>query len=149
MMTYKGFFKPSNPQKYKGNPANIIYRSRWELLVMDRFDKDPNVLWWGSEETIVPYRSPIDGRLHRYFVDFTVKFKTTDGKTKTALIEVKPLAQTKPPVIQESKKKTKKYISEVMTWGVNEAKWKAAKEYCEDRGMDFIILTEKELGIKF
>ena len=116
---------------------------------MDRFDKDPNVLWWGSEETIVPYRSPIDGRLHRYFVDFTVKFKTTDGKTKTALIEVKPLAQTKPPVIQESKKKSKKYISEVMTWGVNEAKWKAAKEYCEDRGMDFIILTEKELGIKF
>lgn len=148
-MTYKGYFRPSQPEKYKGDPSNIIYRSRWELLVMNRFDKDPNVIWWASEETIVPYRSPVDGRMHRYFVDFTTKFKTKDGKTKVALIEVKPSAQTKPPVILESKKKTKRYINEVLTWGVNEAKWKAAKEYCLDRGYEFIILTEKELGIKF
>ena len=148
MNTYKGYFRPSCPEKYKGNPSNIIYRSRWELLVMSRFDKDPNVIWWASEETIVPYKSPIDGRYHRYFVDFTVKFKTVDNKTKTALIEVKPAAQTKPPAIQENKR-SKRYINEVMTWGVNEAKWKAAKEYCKDHGMDFIILTEKELGIKF
>jgi hypothetical protein len=147
-MSYKGYFKPKHPQKYKGNPTNIIYRSRWELLVMNRFDNDPNVIWWASEETVIPYKSPIDGRYHRYFVDFTIKFKTADGKIKTALIEVKPKAQTSPPVIKENKK-SNKYIKEVMTWGVNEAKWKAAIEYCKDRGMDFIILTEKELGIKF
>jgi hypothetical protein len=115
---------------------------------MDRFDKDPNVLWWNSEETIIPYRSPVDGRIHRYFVDFTARMKTTDGKTKTVLIEVKPSAQTKPPVIKEGKK-DRRYIQEVMTWGVNEAKWKAATEYCKNRGFEFIILTEKELNIKF
>lgn len=148
-MAYQGYFKPKNPGKYKGNPTNIIYRSRWELLVMDRFDKDPNVIWWQSEETVIPYRSPIDNRVHRYFTDFTANMKTADGKFKTVIIEVKPSGQTRPPVIQEGKKKNRRYINEVMTWGVNEAKWKAATEYCENRGYEFIILTEKELGIKY
>lgn len=149
MATYKGIFKPKNPQKYKGDPTNIIYRSRWELLVMGRFDSDPNVIWWSSEETIIPYRSPLDNRIHRYFVDFTAKLNTFDGKTKTVLIEVKPASQTVPPVIQESKTKSRKYINEVMRWGINSAKWKAAKEYCKDRGYEFMIMTEKEIGIKF
>lgn len=149
MATYKGLFNPKNPDKYKGNPSNIIYRSRWELMVMSRFDLDPNVIWWSSEETIIPYRSPLDNKYHRYFVDFTVKLKTSEGKTKTVLIEVKPSAQTKPPIIEESKKKSRKYINEVMRWGINSAKWKAAKDYCKDRGFEFMIMTEAELGIKF
>ena len=147
MATYKGFFKPKNPQKYKGNPTNIIYRSRWEYLVMNRFDNDPNVVSWGSEEIIIPYRSPVDNRVHRYFVDFIATFINKDGIKKTVLIEVKPAAQTKPPAVQNTK--TRRYITEVMTWGVNDAKWKAAREYCLDRGWEFIIMTEKELGIKF
>lgn len=147
MATYKGKFRPNNPQKYRGDPTNIIYRSRWELMVMGRFDKDPNVIWWASEETIIPYRSPVDNRYHRYFVDFTVRLKTREGKTKTVLIEVKPYAQTQPPMIQEGKKKSRRYINEVMTWGVNSAKWKAAKEYCADRGYEFMIMTENELGL--
>jgi hypothetical protein len=149
MNTYKGFFKPKNPQKYRGDPTNIIYRSRWELIVMGRFDTDPNVIWWQSEETVIPYKSPIDNRYHRYFTDFTVYMKTADGKFKTAIIEVKPSSQTKPPVVNESKKNNRRYIQEVMTWGVNEAKWKAATKYCKDRGYEFIILTEKELGLSF
>lgn len=148
-MAYQGIFRASNPNKYRGDASNIIYRSRWELLVMDRFDKDPNVIWWNSEETVIPYRSPVDGRMHRYFVDFTAHLKQVDGSQKTVLIEVKPAAQTKPPAIDPSKKKNKRYITEVLTWGVNDAKWKAAREYCKNRGYDFIILTEKELNIKF
>lgn len=116
-------------------------------MVMGRFDKDPQVIWWSSEETVIPYRSPLDNRVHRYYVDFTARLKTFNGGTKTILIEVKPYSQTVPPIIQESKKKSKRYIQEVMTWGVNSAKWKAAKEYCKDRGYEFIIMTEKELGI--
>jgi len=81
-------------------------------------------------------------------VDFTARFTTVEGSTKTVLIEVKPAAQCRPPAIMEGKK-SKKYISEVMTWGVNTAKWKAAKEYCKDRGYEFMIMTEKELGIKW
>ena len=150
MKTYKGSFRPKNPQKYRGDPSNIIYRSRWELKLMMYLDDHKDVISWGSEEVIIPYRSPIDGRMHRYFVDFIVTKINTNGLRETSLIEVKPAAQTRPPVIQENKsKRSRRYINEVMTWGVNEAKWKAATAYCKDRGWSFHIFTEKELGIKF
>lgn len=148
MATYKGFFKPLNPDKYKGDPTNIIYRSRWELLYMSRLDKDPEVIWWQSEETIIPYRSPVDNKIHRYFPDFVVKRKTPKG-TKTQVIEIKPYAQTIPPVITEGKRKSRKAINEVLTWGVNSSKWKAAREFCKDREFEFLIITERELGLKF
>jgi hypothetical protein len=146
MKTYKGYFKPKNPKKYKGDPTNIIYRSSWECKLMIRLDEDPNVISWGSEEIIIPYRSPIDNKIHRYFVDFIVTKINKEGIKETILIEVKPEKQTKPPKIQ--KNITRKYITEVKTWGVNEAKWKAAKEYCDDRKWKFYIFTEKELGVK-
>lgn len=111
-------------------------------------DQHKDVVSWGSEEVIVPYRSPIDGRMHRYFVDFIVTKINKEGKKETSLIEVKPAAQTVAPMIQENKR-SKRYINEVMTWGVNQAKWHAAKEFCDDRGWAFHIFTEKELGIKF
>jgi hypothetical protein len=146
-MAYQGYFKPINPQKYKGNPSNIIYRSGWELKLMSYLDKHPDVIQWSSEEIVIPYRSPIDGKVHRYFPDFYVKKKNIDGVIETSLIEVKPAHQTKPPV--KKTKVTKQYINEVTTWGINEAKWKAAAEYCKDRKWTFHIFTEKELNIKF
>jgi hypothetical protein len=147
MATYKGFFKPKNPQKYRGNPTNIIYRSGWELKLMLYLDEHKDVISWGSEEVIIPYRSPIDGKIHRYFPDFLVTKTNKDGLKETALIEVKPKSQTQPPKRQE--KVTRRYLTEVKTWGVNEAKWKAAVEYCKNKGWTFHIFTEKELGIKF
>lgn len=146
MKTHTGRYKPKNPKKYKGDPTNIIYRSSWELKLMLRLDSDPNVLEWASEEIIIPYRSPIDNRYHRYYIDFFVTLINKEGKKQTLLIEVKPLKQTRPPKVQ--KKVTKKYLTEVKTWGVNEAKWNAAIEYCKDRNWEFKIFTEKELGIK-
>jgi len=144
-MSRKGFFKPHNPSKYKGNPANIIYRSSWEAKLMSYLDHHPDVILWSSEEFSIPYRSPIDGRVHRYFPDFYAKFKNKEGSVETVVIEVKPASQTKPPKIQT--KPTKKYITEVKAWGINSAKWKAAVEYCKDRNWIFKIMTEKELGI--
>jgi hypothetical protein len=146
-MLHQGYFKPKNPQKYKGDPTNIIYRSGWELKFMFYVDSHPEIIEWGSEEFSIPYRSPIDGRIHRYFPDFYLKKITKDGKPQTLIIEIKPLKQTIEP--QKTNKKTKRYINEVMTWGVNEAKWRAAAVYCNDRAWKFEILTEKELGIKF
>jgi len=145
-MAYKGFFKPKNPQKYMGNTSQIIYRSRWELKFMTELDLKKEVISWGSEEIIVPYRSPKDNRIHRYFVDFIV-IEINNGKKQTTLYEIKPAHQTKKPVIP--KKQNKKFIVEAITYAVNEAKWKAAREYCLDRGWKFEILTEKELGITF
>jgi len=144
-MSYQGPFKPRNPEKYQGNPHNITYRSLWELKLMRYLDDHDDVISWGSEEIAIPYRSPVDGRIHRYFPDFVVKKKNRDGTTSTIMIEVKPRAQTMEPKVQ--KRATKKYINEVMTWGVNQAKWKAAENYCQDRMWKFQLMTEKELGI--
>lgn len=147
MATYKGFFKPKNPKKYRGDPTNIIYRSSWELKLMLYLDEHKDIITWGSEELIIPYRSPIDGRIHRYFPDFIVTKINKEGIKETVVIEVKPSSQTKPPKKQQNM--TKRYLTEVKTWGMNEAKWKAALEYCKDRKWSFHIFTEKELGIKW
>tara|TARA_R100000081_G_scaffold91914_1_gene71555 strand:+ start:1281 stop:1724 length:444 start_codon:yes stop_codon:yes gene_type:complete len=147
-MSYKGKYRPKHPNKYNGDPTNIIYRSSWELKLMVYLDEHKDIVQWSSEEFCVPYRSPIDGRMHRYFPDFWIK-RRAGG---CVLIEVKPHKQTMPPDIK-NKNKTKsgrisrRYLNEVKTWGINEAKWKAAEEYCKDRGWKFKIMTEKELGV--
>lgn len=140
------FFKPKNKHKYKGDINNIISRSSYETKFMMWCDHNTSVIEWSSEENIIPYKSPIDGRYHRYFVDFKVKVKTLDNKTETYLIEVKPYNQTIEPNVQ--KNVTKRYLNEVVTWSINKSKWKAAEDYCKDRGWKFKILTEKELNIK-
>ncbi len=142
-MSYSGTFKPKNPQKYMGNPTNIIYRSTWEARYMTWLDTTPSVVEWSSEEIIVNYLSPIDGRIHRYFPDFVVKIKNKDGSIQTYMIEIKPDKQTREP--EKQKRITKRYVQEVATWGINQSKWKAAKEFCEDRKWKFMVLTEKHL----
>lgn len=146
-MSYKGYFKPRNPNKYRGDPTNIVYRSRWELKLMMYLDTHPDIIAWGSEEVVVPYVSPIDGRFHRYFPDFVVRKRGPNGVVETLMIEVKPFSQTIPPKPQ--KNRTRKYLNEVKTWGINTAKWLAAEEFCADRQWKFIKMTEKELGIKY
>jgi len=141
--SYSGKFKPSNPGKYKGDPTNIIYRSLWERKLMVWCDRNENVVEWGSEEIIIPYISPVDSRVHRYFPDFYVRARTRSGRTEKFIIEVKPLAQTKEP--KKKSKVTKTYLNEIKTYAVNQAKWRAAREYCNDRRMKFLVLTEKEL----
>lgn len=145
-MAYSGKYLPSNCKKYKGNPTKIYYRSLWELKFMKWCDGNNNILEWGSEEIVVPYRSPIDGKYHRYFVDFYVKVITRTGDIKKYLIEIKPKKQTMEPAVQ--KRKTAKYINEVTTYAVNQAKWEAAREWCADRRLEFLILTEDHLNVK-
>ena len=144
-MSYKGKYYPSFPRKYKGDPTNIVYRSLWERKFMVYCDKNDNILEWASEEIAIPYRSPIDNRVHRYFPDFYMKVKETNGKIKNYVIEVKPAKQTKPP--KKPKRQTKGYIREAYEYARNQAKWKMAKEFCADRQWVFKVVTEKELGI--
>lgn len=143
-MAYQGIFRPKNPHKYIGDSNNIVYRSSWECRVMNWLDQNDDILSWASEELTIPYKSPVDNRFHRYFPDFLVKVRTRDGNTKTMMIEIKPKKQTLPP--EQRKRVTKQYIEEVMTYGVNQAKWKAAQEYCLDRGWEFKVMTEEHLG---
>ncbi len=144
-MSYKGKYYPSFPRKYKGDPTNIIYRSLWERKFMVYCDKNESILEWASEEIAIPYRSPIDNRVHRYFPDFYMKVKERGGKVKRYVIEVKPAKQTKPPV--KPKRQTKGYIREAYEYAKNQAKWKMAREFCADRQWEFKVVTEKELGI--
>ena len=137
-MAYKGKFRPQNIKKYKGNYKNIVYRSGWELSFMKYLDRQPEVLLWSSEEIIIPYKDPIDGKWHRYFPDFWVRTKTSES-----LIEIKPKKQTKPP--KENPKHRRRFLKEVRVWGKNQAKWKAAQEFCEEKGWKWQIITEDTL----
>lgn len=144
-MAYKGKFHPKYPEKYKGDPTNIIYRSMWEMRFMRYLDQHPSVINWASEELIIPYVSPVDKRIHRYFPDFWVKMKSRDGTINNVLIEIKPYQQTKIPV--KPQKLTRKFINEARTYSVNQAKWRAAEQFCRERKWQFKVLTEKELGL--
>ena len=145
-MSYKGKYRPSNPEKYRGDYTGIVYRSLWELKFMKYCDSNENILEWGSEEIVLPYISPIDNRYHRYFPDFYIKVKERGGKIKKYVIEIKPKKQCIEPKVQ--KRKTRGYVYEVCEYAKNQAKWKAAKEFCEDRQWEFKVLTEDELGIR-
>jgi hypothetical protein len=143
-MSYKGRFKPKNPKKYNGSAENIIYRSSWELRVMKYFDESASIIWWASEELAIPYRSPVDQKMHRYFPDFIVKVREKSGLVMTYILEVKPEKQTKRPV---QKRKTQKFLQEAATYAVNQEKWRAADIFCQEHGWKFKVVTEKDLGI--
>jgi hypothetical protein len=145
MSTLKGRYFPKNIHKYKGDYKNIIYRSSWELKFMKYCDERSNILEWGSEEIVIPYRSPLDNRIHRYFVDFYVKVKDSNNTVRKYLIEIKPKKQTMEPKIP--KRKTKSYVYEVTEYVKNQAKWMAAKDFCLDRNWQFMILTEDNLKV--
>lgn len=146
-MAYKGLFKPRNPHKYRGDPTNIVYRSRWESRFMSFLDDEKDVLEWSSEEFFIPYRCRTDNRIHRYFPDFKVRMKNNKGQTVTKIIEIKPLKQCFAPV--KPKRLTKRYLNEALTYAKNKSKWEHAEEWCKNRGYEFVIMTEKELGLRF
>ena len=144
-MSYKkGIFNPKNPKKYNGKANNIVYRSSWEFRVMKWLDDNPKVIWWASEELPIPYKSPIDQKVHRYFPDFIVRIKRKDGQETTMILEIKPESQTKQPV---RRRKTARFIQESTTYAVNQEKWRAADLFCKEHGWQFKVLTEKDLGI--
>ena len=144
-MFHKRKYTPIFPEKYAGDPTNIIMRSSWETRFASWCDKNPNVVKWNSEETIVPYRCPTDNRIHRYFVDFKITVRDKNNNLKTYLIEVKPAKQTQPPIFPG--KRTQRYLGESLAYMKNSAKWKAATEYAKDRNWEFKIITEQELGL--
>lgn len=148
-MAWRGKYKPRNPKKYIGDPAGIVYRSSMELKFFRWCDDNPSVIKWSSEEMCIPYVSPKDNRVHRYFPDNIIQKKNPDGTLETVMIEIKPASQSKPPVKGKTTKAANRYKREVLTWAVNEAKWKAAQAYCKDKGWTWQVLNEKHLGIVY
>jgi len=135
----QGRFKPNKPEKYMGNVDNIIFRSSLELKLFIFCDTHDDIIKWGSEEIVVPYINPFDGRYHRYFTDIYIE-RMENGKIKKYLGEVKPASQCKPP--KKPKRKTKSYMKRLQTFLINKAKWDAAHKYSKEHDMQFVILTE-------
>ena len=142
-MSIKGVFRPKNPDKYKGDPTKIVYRSQWELHFMAWLDTHSAVEWWQSEEFHIPYFDPSRNKAGHYYPDFLVQFK--DGKT--ILIEIKPFKETQLPIKGKDTRSEKRYLKECLTFAKNQAKWKHAHKYAEERGWQFKIMTENELGL--
>ena len=149
-MAYRGRFRPKRPEKYKGDPTKIQYRSLWELKVMRKFDDHPDIVEWQSEEIAIPYMNPVKGKTSRYFPDFVIKKRIGDNKYQMIMIEVKPKKQTAPP--DPSKKHntptgrvSRRFLNEAATYAINEAKWKAAMRYCKERGWSFTLMTEDHI----
>lgn len=155
-MAYSGRFRPKHPEKYKGDPTKIQYRSLWELKVFRRCDTHPDIVEWQSEELAIPYLNPTkknkNGTLKtsRYFPDVIIKKRVGENKYQKIMIEIKPKKQTRPPD-PSNKNKTptgrvsRRYLNEVATYAVNKAKWDAAEKYCQERGIHFMIMTEDEI----
>ena len=142
-MSYKGRYIAKNPKKYKGDPNRIVYRSLWERKFMVYCDTSNAILEWGSEEIIIPYLSPIDGRIHRYFPDFYIKVKKHDGSIEKSIVEIKPKYQTLKPKMP--KRKTSRYMKQLFSYMKNKRKWSTAIAWCKKRNMNFVVLTEDHL----
>lgn len=141
-MSYKGFYKPINKNKYKGDASKVIYRSLKERQIMKFCDTSNEVISWSSEEIVIPYFYDVDNKMHRYFTDFYIEFKSsTTGKEYKFIVEYKPASQCKPP--KKSKNMTR-YYADAFTYVKNQNKWKAAEEFSKKNGMQFVVLTEKD-----
>ena len=135
----QGLYKPDNPGKYVGNKDQIVFRSSWELKLMQRFDSDPNIIQWNSEGVRIPYNDLARNKLRVYHVDFWIK----KANGEQIIIEVKPYAETKPPV--QEKKTKKRFVQECLTFATNSSKWRAARVWAAEKNMKFVIITEKDL----
>ena len=140
---YQGTYKPVFPAKYIGSKFPY-YRSGLELKVFKILDHNPNVVKWGSEAAVIPYVSPVDKKIHNYFVDFIILLKDKNNNDLKLLVEIKPYNQTIPPKVSNKKKKST-ILYENIQYNINQAKWLAAKEWALRKGFIFLVLTEKDL----
>lgn len=136
------FYQPKFPEKYKGKWP-IIIRSQWERAFAQWCDMNPSILSWVSEGLEIPYYDPIKKKSRRYYPDFMIKVLDKSKKEVIYVIEVKPFRETMPP--KKGIKNVKTKIHEQTTYVTNQAKWKAAIDYCKKRNYEFRIFTEKEL----
>jgi len=140
---FQGFYTPLNPKKYKGTMP-IIYRSSLEYHFSRFCDVNKKIIEWGSESNIIPYVKPVDGKVHRYYVDYYIVFEY-NGKREKFLIEIKPYKQTILPT--RGKKRNKTILHEQLAYAINQSKWESAERYAKSRGWTFKVITENDLGL--
>ena len=133
----QGIFTPKNPQKYIGR-GSIRYRSGWELQFMNFLDNHPSIKQWASESISIKYENPIVQKVKSYVPDFFIIYEDAQGNRKGELVEIKPHKET---TLEAAGRSQKAQIQAV----VNQAKWKAAAEFCNRNGIQFRVVTEHEM----
>lgn len=132
----QGVYNITNIKKYtSSNPP--IYRSSWEKDVMISLDMNPAVIEWSVEPFSIPYYCPIENKQKQYWPDFYVRYIGPDRKEHAQILEVKPHKQC---FLQLAKSKKDKMVVHI-----NQAKWAYALEFCKNNGLEFKLITEKEL----
>jgi hypothetical protein len=134
----QGRFVPKNPAKLLGK-QDVVFRSSWELTVMNFLDSHPSVIQWASESIRIPYTNPLTGKPSQYVPDFMVLYQDKNGKRRAEVVEVKPSKEA----IAENARSKRDKASLIL----NTAKWAAAMAFCKKNGMTFRILTESDIYI--
>lgn len=145
----QGVYIPLHPEKWfskKSTSTKIIYRSSWEYKFNVWADLNPKITKVASEEIHIEYFLNTDNKHHRYFPDYLIQYENKHKEIVTCLIEIKPRSQCIPP--KRGRKKEKTFIKEVLEYTKNAAKWDAARIWCKERNIKFMILDEYSLGIK-
>ena len=143
----QGYFRPVNPDKYLGDPNKIIFRSSWEFKFLKWCDSSPTVIEYSSEPFAIPYFNPIDERVHKYYIDFYMVVRESDGSLQKYLIEVKPSSQVAPPIAPTklTDNQIKSYMYATKQYIINSAKFEAASDFAKNHGLKFGIITEQFL----
>lgn len=149
---HQGLYVPKHPEKVikLNNQGGLYYRSSWEQKLMIYFDMNPKITNYGAEFMSIQYKQPkYDGGIieyteHRYFPDFYYELMRSDGSLLRVLAEVKPEKETVPPVLGEkyTHKQLKNFEYTMLAYNRNIHKWEAAAKFCENRGIEFVIITE-------
>jgi hypothetical protein len=133
----QGIFTPKNPEKYAGR-GSIRYRSSWELKFMNFLDENPSIKNWASESISIPYKNPIANKTKSYVPDFFIVYEDVNKKLHAEIVEIKPHKETS---FEAAGKSTRNQVQAA----INQAKWTAAKQFCDRQGMQFRIITEHDM----
>jgi len=158
----QGNYIPVNKDKVikLNSSGGIYYRSGYEKKVYAYMDLNESVVRWGAEFIEIPYTKKSVKKTdwgeyqwvessHRYFPDVYYELKRSDGTISKIIAEIKPLSETKEPKLTQgaTKKQLENFEYSMNLWNANMHKWAQAIEYSENRGMKFVIITEKYLNM--
>jgi hypothetical protein len=123
------------------------------MIYLDNNDK---IINWGAEHLKIPYtktewiseKQDYKTSEHTYYPDFYYELKKDDGTISKVVAEVKPYSETIEPVLasKPTAKQLKNFEYALKMYNKNLSKWTYMIDYCQRKGFEFIIITEKILG---
>ena len=135
--TAKGRYIPKNPEKFVGQ-HDPVYRSSWEHTFMLFCDNNPAIEQWASEAVKIPYRDPLTGKNTVYVPDFLIVYTDKNQKRHAEMIEIKPNNQAVKESVGKNPHNQAAYVK-------NMAKWEAASVWCKARGIQFRVVSERDI----